>query len=212
MKKRGKQTFVTAPMPEGETWVGRIIDSHADALAYALVALTALMALLLFNVRLSEGGDDSTYICRALDLVAEGRYPDFQGPLYPVFLAPFILMGGGVSVVGLKFTSYALIIFGQLAMYLSLRHVVSRRLLLSVMLLMASNLWFVQFGSLTYSEPLFIVVMWLFVWALLRLDGLSRLASWRHVALWGGLVGLFAVAAILVRTAGVGLVISGRLS
>ncbi len=208
MKKRRKGAIATAPMPEGETWVGRIIDSHADALAYALVAFTALMALLLFNVRLSEGGDDSTYICRALDFVTSGRYPDFQGPLYPVFLAPFILMGGGVSVIGLKFTSYALIILGQLAMYLSLRRVVSRRLLLSVMLLMASNLWFVQFGSLTYSEPLFIVVMWLFVWALLRLDGLSRLASWRHVALWGGLVGLFAVAAVLVRTAGVGLVIS----
>lgn len=203
---RRRPATVVAPMPGGETWVGRIVDSRSDILAAALVALTAVMALLLFNARMSEGGDDSSYICRALDFLADGKYPDYQGPLYPLFLAPFIALGGGVSVVGLKFTSYALVVAGQAAMWLALRHCVSRRLLLSVMLLMACNLWFVQFGSLTYSEPLFIVLEWLFAWGALRLEGAS---SRRGVALFGLLVGAVVVLASLVRTAGLGLGVAG---
>lgn len=201
MTARKKQPV--APTPEGETWVGNIIDRHADALAYAIVALTALMALLLFNARMSEGGDDSSYICRALDFLAEGRYPNYQGPLYPLFLAPFIALHGGVSVIGLKFTSYVLIVLGQLGMYFALRRSVSCRLLLSVMLLMAVNLWFVQFGSLTYSEPLFIIFQWLFIWSLLRLDA-TACGQWQKIALWSLLVGAAVVLASLIRTAGFG--------
>lgn len=198
-----KQTPKSSPIPEGETWLGNIIDRHADFLAYALTALTALMALLLFNARMSEGGDDSSYICRALDFIDQGRYPDYQGPLYPLFLAPFIALTGGVDVIGLKFTSYALIVLGQLAMYLSLKRFGSPRLLLSVMLLMAVNLWFVQFGSLTYSEPFFILFQWLLVWGLLRLDA-TVANTRRHAIVWGLVVGAAVVLAALVRTAGFG--------
>ncbi len=193
----------TAPTPEGETWLGNIIDRNANLIAYVLVALTALMALLLFNARMSEGGDDSSYICRALDFIDQGRYPNYQGPLYPLFLAPFIVFSGGVDVIGLKFTSYVLIVLGQLAMYFALRRFASPRLLLSVMLLMAVNLWFVQFGSLTYSEPLFIIFQWILVYSLLRLDSVSA-SNWRFAALWGLAVGAAVVLAMLVRTAGFG--------
>lgn len=202
-----KKTQPDTPAPEGESWIGNIIDRHTDAIAIAITVLTAFMALLLFNARMSEGGDDSSYICRALDFLAENRYPNYQGPLYPLFLAPFIALHGSVSVIALKFTSYALIILGQLAMYFSLRHDISRRLLLSVMLLMAVNLWFVQFGSLTYSEPLFIIFQWVLIWALLRLDSLA-ISQWKRVILWAVVAGLAIVLAVLVRTAGFGFAIA----
>ncbi len=202
-----KKTQPDIPAPEGESWIGNIIDRHTDALAIAITVLTAFMALLLFNARMSEGGDDSSYICRALDFLAENRYPNYQGPLYPLFLTPFIALHGSVSVIALKFTSYALIILGQLAMYFSLRHDISRRLLLSVMLLMAVNLWFVQFGSLTYSEPLFIIFQWVLIWALLRLDSLA-ISQWQRVILWAVVAGLAIVLSVLVRTAGFGFAIA----
>ena len=53
------------------------VDEHANGIAVAIMVLTALVGMLLFSVRLDEGGDDSNYICRALDLVADGTYPNF---------------------------------------------------------------------------------------------------------------------------------------
>lgn len=183
------------------------LERHSDAIAYAIVALTAVMALLLFSLRMNEGGDDSGYICKAADFVERGKYPNFQGPLYPIFLSIFVFMAGGINLVVLKFTSLVLIVAGQLATWLTLRRHVSRPLLLSVLMLMACNLWFVQYGSLTYSEPLFLVVAWALVFLVLRLD--SAVGGWRRAALWGLAAGLAVVMAYLVRTVGLGLGLAG---
>lgn len=182
-------------------------ERHSDLLAYAIVALTAIMALLLFSVRMNEGGDDSGYICKAADFVERGKYPNFQGPLYPIFLSFFVFVAGGINLLLLKLTSLVLIVAGQLATWFALRRHVSRPLLLSVLLLMACNLWFVQYGSLTYSEPLFLVIAWLFVFTVLRLD--SAEGGWKKVALWALAAGFVVVMAYLVRTVGLGLGLAG---
>ncbi len=185
------------------------LDKHADAIAIVIMILTGIMAMLLFNVRMNEGGDDSTYICKAADFLESGKYPNFQGPLYPIFLSLFIWLSGGIKLIVLKATSYVLILAGQALMWFSLRRVVSRALLLAAMLLMALNLWFVQFGSLTYSEPLFLVVVWGFVYALLRLDTVADEDGWKKMALWAAVAALVVVLAYLVRTVGMGLGIAG---
>ncbi len=201
-KNTAKQT---QPAPAGDSF----IEKHADALAICIMVLTAIMALLLFNVRMNEGGDDSTYICKAADFLESGKYPNFQGPLYPIFLSLFIWLSGGIKLIVLKATSYVLILAGQALMWFSLRRVVSRALLLGVMLLMALNLWFVQYGSLTYSEPLFLVVVWGFVFTLLRLDALADEDGWKKIALWAGVAAFVVVLAFLVRTVGLGLGLAG---
>lgn len=199
------QTKKNAPAQPAEQ---SFVDRHSDLMAYAIVALTAVMSLLLFSVRMNEGGDDSAYICKAADFVERGKYPNFQGPLYPIFLSVFILFGGGINLMVLKLTSLVLIVCGQLATWFALRRRVSKPLLLSVLLLMACNLWFVQFGSLTYSEPLFLVAAWAFIWIVLRLDSVSE-CGWRSVALWALVAGLVVVMAYLVRTVGLGLGLAG---
>lgn len=183
------------------------VERHSDFIAYAIVALTAVMALLLFSVRMNEGGDDSGYICKAADFIERGKYPNFQGPLYPIFLSFFVFIAGDINLLLLKFTSLVLIVAGQLATWFSLRRSVSRPLLLAVLLLMACNLWFVQYGSLTYSEPLFLVIAWAFVYLVLRLD--SAAGGWRSVALWSLAAGFAVVMAYLVRTVGLGLGLAG---
>lgn len=198
------QTKKPTPTPAAEP---SFFDRHADLLAYAIVALTAIMALLLFSVRMNEGGDDSSYICKAADFVERGRYPNFQGPLYPIFLSIVIFLGGGIKLIALKMTSLVLVVCGQLAMWRALRSEVSKPLLLSALLLMACNLWFVQFGSLTYSEPLFLVVAWAFVYVVLRLD--AEEGELRRVILWAAVAGLVVVLAYLVRTVGLGLGLTG---
>ncbi len=185
------------------------IDRNADAIAYVIIGLTALMALLLFSVRMSEGGDDSAYICKAADFADSLKYPNFQGPLYPVFLSIFVALAGGISLIPLKLTSFVLIIAAQLLTWVSLRKEVSKALLLAVLALMAVNMWFVQFGSLTYSEPLFLLITWGYVWAILKLDSTIGKQEWRSVIAWGAAAGLFVILAYLTRTVGFGLGLAG---
>lgn len=177
-------------------------DRYETAFAIGLTVLTALMALLLFNARLNEGGDDSTYICRALDLLADGRYPDFQGPLYPLFLAPFIALCGGVNLMVLKLTSVVLLAAGQLLMWWALRRRVPAIILLAAMLLMAVAPLFVQFGSLTYSEPLYMCLQWVAIGLLLRFDNVNDDLGWTHIGLRGLTIGIALVACALTRTIG----------
>ena len=181
------------------------VDEHANGIAAVIMVLTALVGMLLFSVRLDEGGDDSNYICRALDLVADGTYPNFQNPLYPIFLSLCIVVGGGLSVVVLKAMSLVLIVGAQAAFWFGLRRSMSRRLLLAAMLMIGVCPLWLRFGSLTYSEPLFALFMMLSLGAVLRLDEWQRASGWKRLALWGVLAGLALTLAFLTRTVGLGL-------
>ena len=46
---------------------------------WIVTGIAALMAFLLYDFKVSEGGDDSAYISRAFDLLKIGRFPSFQG-------------------------------------------------------------------------------------------------------------------------------------
>ena len=58
---------------------------------------TLVFGMFLFDAKLSVGGDDSAYIMRAMNFLREGKFPSFQGALYPLFLSGF---------VGLRFYSH----------------------------------------------------------------------------------------------------------
>ncbi len=199
------KTSTRTDSPEGQSFIER----HADAIAYSIIGLTAIMALLLFSVRMSEGGDDSAYICKAADFADNFKYPNFQGPLYPIFLSIFVTLAGGISLIPLKMTSFVLIIAAQLLTWLSLRKETSKALLIGVLALMAVNMWFVQFGSLTYSEPMFLVITWGFAWAMLKLDSSIGEQEWRRAIIWGAVAALMVILAYLTRTVGFGLGLSG---
>ena len=188
-KQKGKR-------PEGD-----FVTRNSDKIAYVLTALTCLLTLLLFNVRLDQGGDDATYICRALDLLDMGRYPDFQGPLYPIFLAPFIAIAGHASVVMLKLTSTVLLVGSQLLFYYTLRGRIGTRTLLGAMTLLTVNSLYLSFGSLTYSEALYIVVQWLAVWAMLKAESAE---TRRKAVVCGVATGVLIVVLALIRTVGYG--------
>ena len=187
--------------------VANFFSLHAHAIAVALTTLTFVVGLLLFNVRVDEGGDDSTYITRAIDFVRSGTYPTYQGPLYPIFLSIFVAIFGS-NVVILKFTSLLLITFAQYIFFRMLRGRVGYRAIFAVMGLMSINSVVLFFGSMTYSEALFIVVQYLFFAAILRcadVEANNKKAELLSVVPSAVLV----IVAYLIRTIGFGLGIVG---
>ncbi len=181
--------------------------SHANVIAIALTILTFFVGLLLFNVRVDEGGDDSTYITRAIDLVGSGTYPTYQGPLYPMFLAIFVAIFGA-NVVLLKFTSLLLVAASQYIFYRMLRGRVGDRAIFAVMGLMSINSIVLFFGSMTYSEALFTVVQYLFFATILRCA--SIVATNKKSELLSTIPpAVLVVLAYLIRTVGFGLGIVG---
>ena len=53
----------------------------APLLFWLGLGMTILFSLLLFDLKVSDGGDDSSYIVRAYEFIKNGVFPTFQGPL-----------------------------------------------------------------------------------------------------------------------------------
>lgn len=134
---------------------------------YLLVALTlaSLFTMLLFDLKINEGGDDSGYIMRAIRLVKNGTYPTYQGPLYPLLLSiPFMIFG--LDLVIMKIMSSIFIIGFIYLFYKTYKDLIPNLVLYIALFFTAICGYFLQFGSLTYSEPLYlfiqITVFWFF--------------------------------------------------
>ncbi|MBR6249902.1 MAG: hypothetical protein IKR17_01755 [Bacteroidales bacterium] len=197
------QSSAAAPQPAAKT---DFFDKYANVIAIVLTALTAIVSLLLFNMRVDEGGDDSAYICRAFDLIESGRYPNYQGPLYPMFLAVIISLFGS-SLFVLKLTSLLFITASQWIFYRSLRGRVNVRLILMVMALASINSWYLAYASLTYSEAMFIFVEFCITWLVLRFDA-QECDGWLALIKRAAPIALLLVAAILIRTMALSIVVA----
>lgn len=169
---------------------------------WIIMIVTLVFGLLLFNLRIDEGGDDSTYICRAMDVVSSGTYPTFQGPLYPWFLAIFVAIWGPNLIV-LKLTSLVCVLGGHYVFYKVARKKMNTSHLLVVLGLMSINSLYLFFSSQTYSESLYALVQYAFLGLLLRLEGKAEeKLSVKQVLLVILPVALCIVCGYLIRTVG----------
>lgn len=184
------------------------LSHHHQMIFYVSLVVMTLFALGLFNLRISEGGDDSAYISRAMDLLASGRYPSYQGPLYPMFLS-LVLAITGFNLTILKLTSLLFILVGHWLTYLTFRNRTSYVLLFATLFLSAINSWYLFFASQTYSEAMFILIQNGFVYLFLRFFDHRMEASQSKQIVALAWVALFVLLAFLSRTAGFGLAIAG---
>lgn len=129
-------------------------DKHTKVIFWISLVLTALFSFLLFTLRVSEGGDDSTYIVRALELVKQFKYPSFQGPLYPLVLSPFIALFG-IKLPLLKFLSLLFMVLHLIFFYKSFKSRISSLVLVTTLLIISANSYILYFASQTYSEAFF---------------------------------------------------------
>ncbi|MDQ3047753.1 MAG: hypothetical protein M3R27_09415 [Bacteroidota bacterium] len=89
-----------------ERWLKR----RENLLVVGIMFLSLMFSLLLFDSRVSPGGDDSASIERAWQLAYDGKSPYFQESGYPIFLSLIIKLAG-LNVIALKLFS----VFCQLA-------------------------------------------------------------------------------------------------
>ena len=137
--------------------VDSFFTKHQKMFFWISIGLFTLTSLLLFNVRVSEGGDDSTYIIRALNLWNKGTYPTYQGPVYPMGLS--LIAGiGGLKLGLLKVTSLVFLVGFLVLFYRSFKNRISNTTLFLTLLLFSVNSFVAYFSSQTYSEALFMLL------------------------------------------------------
>ncbi len=138
------------------------LQKNAHLIYYILLGVLILFSALHFNLRLSIAGDDSTYITRAINFWNTGKYPDYQAPLYPIFLSLFIGVFG-VNLFVLKATSFVLTIGFFHLFYQTFKDKVSYITLFFTLGIFAVSYHILFFASQTYSEPLFMLISMLLI-------------------------------------------------
>jgi hypothetical protein len=115
------------------------------------------VSFLTFNLRISEGGDDSAYIIRALQFLQEGRFPRFQGPVYPIVLSGFTALFG-LNTMLLKISSWLFMTLFLFFTWKAFSKKVSAITLAGTILILIINHHFLYFASQTYSEAFFMTL------------------------------------------------------
>ncbi len=117
--------------------------------------ITAILGFYLFDVRISEGGDDSGYIENAKRFMDGLAYPGFHGAFYSIFLS-WVMRIFGFKVLLFKFTSYLFLLGHLVFFYYTFRGRVSATVLVMAMLLSSVSAELLYFGSQTYTEAMYL--------------------------------------------------------
>jgi hypothetical protein len=130
------------------------LSKHTKKIFWIGLALSCLFGALLFDIKISEGTDDSGYVMAAHDFILGKAFPTWHGSFYPIFLSPFMLIFG-MDLFVLKFVSYLLMAGHFIFLYLALKDRVRPTILSLVVLITAINSYILYHASSTYSEPLY---------------------------------------------------------
>lgn len=133
------------------------LNKNNNTIITIAIVVYLLLSFLTFNLRISEGGDDSAYIIRALQLLEEGRFPKFQGPLYPTVLSGFVAIWG-LNTAALKISSWLFLSLSLFLLWRTFSKRVSPVSLAGTIFILIINHHFLYFGSQTYSEAFFMAL------------------------------------------------------
>jgi hypothetical protein len=120
--------------------------------------LSLLITLLIFDPKVSIAGDDSAYVQRAFLLLEKGQYPNYQGPLYPIMLMlPMALFG--INIVAFKLLSVLFIVLFVFLFYKAFEKILPYSLLMPLTFMMAINPYLLYYGTQTFNEAFFMMLM-----------------------------------------------------
>jgi len=120
-----------------------------------------LMCILLFDVKVSLGGDDSEYLINAEEFWHFFKYPGSFGALYPIIISPIVGLFG-YPLILLKSISCIFMLAFLWFFYKSFKLQVSNTVLYPALLLISINSFIFYYACQTYSEALFMFVQALF--------------------------------------------------
>jgi len=137
--------------------IENFLSSRKTIFLGVCLGLTALLGFLLFDGRLSFATDDSTYILNALSFLKKGAYPNYQGALYPFFLALLIKLFGVKILVFKTFSMFCLLICNFL-FYQAFKGRIPYFILFSGLMVFSVNAYILAYGSSTFSEAFFLML------------------------------------------------------
>jgi hypothetical protein len=157
----------TAPKQDLLDIIDVFLAKRSKLFLYIFLGLSVLFSILLFDVKVGIGGDDSTYILRAYDFIHDGTYPSYQGPLYPMILSPFIGIFG-IHLPMLKLLSLIFTVLAIILTYKAFLNTIPKTVLFPSLLLVSMNYFVLYFASQTYSEAFFFFLQSLLIWFFLK--------------------------------------------
>jgi len=184
-------------------------EKHKRKIFWICIVLTCIFGALLFDLKISEGTDDSGYIVAAHDFIKGKSFPTWHGSFYPIFLSlPMLIFG--MSLFAFKFASYLLMIGHFIFLYKAFRNRLSATILCFVMLLTSINSYILYHASSTYSEPLFFFLQSLTLYFFLNLIDTFETQPYTPLKYWKLWLGFGACCFLLsiTRNVGIGILIS----
>lgn len=198
--------------PPGQSFwsvLDTFFSKHSRFFLFLSVFFSVLFGILLFDARISIGGDDSHYIEMANDFLKGKSFPSWHGPLYSIFLSvPMLLFG--VNVILLKATSFVFIIAQIVLFYYTFKNHVSPTIFTLVLLIVSINSSILYFASQTYSEGMFMFLqaLSLFIFIRVYLSGQQAVVSLKQDALQWLIVGFFVFLTSLTREIGLAMLLA----
>ncbi|MFC2098484.1 hypothetical protein ACFLSP_01935 [Bacteroidota bacterium] len=149
-----KQPVVKQKLTFIET-IDKFFEKRLSLFFTLSIILTAILGFYLFEMRISEGGDDSGYIESAKRFMDGVAYPGFHGTFYSIFLS-WVMRIVGFKVFIFKFTSYLFLLGSMVFFYYTFRNRVPATLLVLIMLFASVSAELLYFGSQTYTEAMYL--------------------------------------------------------
>lgn len=178
----------------------RILGRHRRTILGGIVLAFVVLAIMMFDVKISTGGDDALYIESGYRYATLGRgyFYSATAPLYPMFLGILVYFVG-LNLVVLKASSLILVVVSIVLMYKALAGRTPYLVFFPVLTLYAMNAHVLYFASQTYTEAFYLCLqsgfLLFFVRLLDRLDQ-PELTRRDHICLWATLGGFLLVLTI----------------
>jgi hypothetical protein len=186
MKKQPKQNSISkgkevskskaSAKPKQDKVLGQSLFEKFETFAYknekwliwSTFLLSLICSVLLFDLKVSIGGDDSAYIERAHTFLTKKIYPYYQGPGYPLMLA--LLM----KVFGFKLTVFkvfSLIFYSAhiVLTWLAFRRKIPYMILIFMVGFAVVSDYMQYYASQTWSEAFYLFVQALVLWLVMKI-------------------------------------------
>lgn len=153
-------------------------EQRDKKLFYVILLLSTLVSFLLFDSKVSPGGDDSSYIERAWSFLNNGQFPYFQGPGYPVSLALFVKIFG-LNVIALKCFSVVCQLGFVFFTYKTFVKRIPYLVLYALLLFISLNNYIQYYSSQTFTETFFLFIQSICLYVTFNLiDKTDNNAGW----------------------------------
>lgn len=147
------------------------LTAKSKAIFFTLSALCLIFSVLFYNTKITEGGDDSTYLFAGYNYAKNFTqyYYSFNAPGYPMFLAlPIALFG--VNLFVLKALSILFNFIGFYFLYRAFEREANlpRFVFIPAMLILSVNAYIQYYANQTYNEAFYMLFQGLFIWSFVK--------------------------------------------